>query len=198
MATTERDGGLRDVRGVVLAAGAGRRMGRPKILVEDWLERAVRALAANGLPVTVVVGAAPEAAHERVQAVAGALEVPVETVEAADWVEGMGASLRAALTTTAGTAALVTLVDLPDVGEAVVARLLEEPVGVDTLRRAAYAGKPGHPVVLGRDHWQGVIATATGDQGARAYLQQRDVELVECGDLASGEDVDSLSGPSGS
>jgi CTP:molybdopterin cytidylyltransferase MocA len=49
---------------------------------------------------------------------------------------------------------------------------------------------PGHPVLLGRDHWDGVIETAGGDQGARAYLSSREVTLVECGDLASGRDVD--------
>jgi hypothetical protein len=36
-----------------------------------------------------------------------------------------------------------------------------------------------------------VIATAVGDQGARAYLAPRDLTLVECGDLATGRDVDS-------
>jgi CTP:molybdopterin cytidylyltransferase MocA len=45
-------------------------------------------------------------------------------------------------------------------------------------------------VLLGRDHWAGVIATATGDQGARAYLRGHDVLAVECGDLATGADVD--------
>lgn len=199
MAATERDLGLAGIRGVVLAAGAGRRMGRPKILVEDWLERAVRALDANGLRVTVVVGAEAEAAYDRVGQVAETLDLSLDATEAEDWAEGMGASLRAALDIALGhveVAVLVTLVDLPDVDARVVARLLEDPVDVGTLRRAAYAGKAGHPVVLGRDHWRGVMDTATGDRGARAYLQQREVELVECGDLATGEDVDSFSQPS--
>ena len=59
------------------------------------------------------------------------------------------------------------------------------------LARAAYDGVPGHPVLLGRDHWAGVNAAATGDRGARDYLATADVVLVECGDLASGRDVDS-------
>ncbi|MCW2866378.1 MAG: hypothetical protein JWR20_566 [Marmoricola sp.] len=201
MTTTGRGEGLAGIRGVVLAAGAGRRMGRPKIQVGDWLERAVRALDANGLAVTVVVGAEPEAALARVEQVAGVLGLPLGVVEAEDWAEGMGASLRAGLAAAQGegeVAVVVTLVDLPDVDAAVVARLLEEPVGPGTLRRAAYAGKPGHPVVLGRDHWAGVAASAAGDRGARAYLGSHEVGLVECGDLATGEDVDSLSGPSGS
>ena len=92
------------------------------------------------------------------------------------------------------TAALVTLVDLPDVGSDVVRRLLDRPVSADTLARATYDGTPGHPVLIGRDHWAGVIESATGDRGARSYLGTHDVELVECGDLATGRDVDAPPG----
>jgi hypothetical protein len=35
-----------------------------------------------------------------------------------------------------------------------------------------------------------VIAEADGDRGARDYLAGRDVVAVECGDLATGRDVD--------
>ena len=58
------------------------------------------------------------------------------------------------------------------------------------LARAAYAGVPGHPVLIGADHWAGVAASARGDSGARQYLSTHAVDLVECGDLASGEDRD--------
>ena len=117
----------------------------------------------------------------------------VEVVVAEDWDEGMGASLRTGLQslTDEPTAALVTLVDLPDVGPDVVRRLLDRPVSADTLARATYDGTPGHPVLIGRDHWAGVIESAIGDQGARSYLGSHQVELVECGDLATGRDVDS-------
>ena len=56
--------------------------------------------------------------------------------------------------------------------------------------RAAYDGVPGHPVLIGRDHWDGVVASAVGDRGARDYLAAHGVALVECGDLATGVDVD--------
>ncbi|NEC77810.1 nucleotidyltransferase family protein, partial [Streptomyces sp. SID7958] len=41
-------------------------------------------------------------------------------------------------------------------------------------------------------HWAGVAASATGDQGARAYLRRHagDVALVECGDVAEAYDID--------
>jgi nicotine blue oxidoreductase len=61
----------------------------------------------------------------------------------------------------------------------------------DVLARAAYAGRPGHPVLIGRTHWPAVSGTATGDAGARGYLAGNPaVELVECGDVADPDDVD--------
>ena len=63
------------------------------------------------------------------------------------------------------------------------------------LARAAYAGEPGHPVLLGRDHWAEVAAHRHGDRGARDYLGAHDVTLVECGDLATGADQDDPARP---
>jgi CTP:molybdopterin cytidylyltransferase MocA len=176
------------VDGLLLAAGAGSRMGTPKALVDDWLVRGVAALADGGCTqVTVVLGASAEDALPLLEGTGAT------AVVAADWEDGMSASLHAGLLAAEGTdsdAAVVTLVDLPDVGAAVVRRLLEPPPGPGTLRRASYDGRPGHPVVLGRDHWAAVVAETSGDEGARSYLAGRGVELVECGDLATGVDVD--------
>jgi len=45
-------------------------------------------------------------------------------------------------------------------------------------------------VLIGRDHWPGVLASVIGDQGARGYLADHPPTEVECGDLATGRDVD--------
>jgi nicotine blue oxidoreductase len=58
------------------------------------------------------------------------------------------------------------------------------------LRRAAYGGRPGHPALIGRDFWDETIATAIGDRGARELYSTHPHQLVECGDLATGRDVD--------
>ena len=178
------------VQGLLLAAGEGRRMGMPKALVRDgdgasWLRRSLAALRDGGCAdVTVVLGAG--AAEARLLLDSGA-----HVVVAGDWAEGMGASLRAGLQALpVAAAALVTLVDLPDVGPDVVRRVLAAATGPQVLARASYAGEPGHPVLLGRDHWAEIAATATGDRGARDYLADHDVTLVECGDLATGADRD--------
>jgi CTP:molybdopterin cytidylyltransferase MocA len=210
---------LPHVRGLVLAAGSGSRMGGPKALIRPGgggptlVERAVGVLADGGCSgVTVVVGAAAAAVADvlttptRVTPSSTGPVTDLDLVECADWAEGMGASLRAGLDALAHRAdvdaVLVTLVDLPDVGAAVVRRLLVEcsppdaspPVeGAPTaaLCRATYGAAPGHPTLIGRDHWAGVMAVARGDRGARDYFRAHEHHLVECSDLATGRDVDS-------
>lgn len=179
--------------GLVLAAGGGRRMGGPKAMVPHpgggvLLDHAIAVLRDAGCaPVVVVLGAdAPRAA-----ASAAAADV---VVVAENWADGQGASLRAgleALGNSPAASVAVLLVDLPDVGADVLRRVIRAAGRPRTsLARAAYGGVPGHPVVLGRDHWASAAESATGDHGARDYLATHVHGLVECGDLATGRDVD--------
>ncbi len=174
------------VTGVVLAAGAGTRFGMPKVLAAQgaWLRQAISALAGGGCDdVVVVLGAAVVD-----------VPAPARAVRAPDWSDGMSSSLRAGLAAAEGSRGVVLhLVDTPDVGADVVRRVLAADA---ELARAVYRGRPGHPVFIGASHWPALAAGLSGDQGARAFLSGReDVVTVECGDLATGADIDTPEAP---
>ena len=177
--------------GLVLAAGAGRRYGMPKALVPygDRLlvQRAADTLREAGCaPTVVVLGAAAE----RVRAAAP--DLPATTVVNPDWPTGMGSSLRAglaALATSPAQAAVVLLVDMPGVSAAAVRRVTEH-AAPDALVMAGYGERRGHPVLLGRAHWAGAAASATGDRGARDYLRTHGVRIIAVGDVADDADRD--------
>ncbi|WP_068271176.1 nucleotidyltransferase family protein [Aldersonia kunmingensis] len=183
--------GDQHVAGLLLAAGAGRRFGGPKALAtvdgRSLLTTALDALRGGGCSSTVVVTGA------RGDEVAKLLPDDVQEVHCTSWELGMGESLRtglAVLTSTNAVAALIHLVDLPDVGASAISRLcsLAAP---EALARATYGGRPGHPVLVGRKWWPEVMSSAHGDQGAREFLTGRtDLVLVDCSDLAGGADVD--------
>jgi CTP:molybdopterin cytidylyltransferase MocA len=154
-----------------------------------WLLRALDVLGGCD-EIVVVVGALADT-------VAGLLPDGVVAVTNHAHADGMGSSLRTGLDALADSdtqAALVMLVDLPDVTRAVADRLATAfrksivPAGI--LARAGYVGEPGHPVLIGQDHYAGVIQEAAGDAGARAYLTTHHVQVIECGDIGGGRDVD--------
>ena len=177
------------VAGLVLAAGAGRRFGGPKALVEldgeRLVNRAVRVLGEGGLTTRYVVQGAAD-----LTGLPGA-----EVVDNPDWNEGMGSSLRVGLAAmpAAVAAVLVIPVDQPGLTTVALGRVLTAADGdlQEALAVATYAGRRGHPVLLGRRHWAEAASTAVGDTGARAFLGTRtDVVEVECADVANGLDVD--------
>jgi molybdenum cofactor cytidylyltransferase/nicotine blue oxidoreductase len=180
------------VAAVVLAAGGGRRYGMPKALVEYegslLVERAVRTARAVCDPVLVVLGAQAVDVWRQADLDGATL------VANKDWESGMASSLRVGLEGLRGwpdqvDAALITLVDMPGMTPEALEKVRQEgaPGG---LAVATYDGVRGHPVLLGRDHWSGVMETLTGDEGARRYLAAHDVTEVDCTGLADPIDLD--------
>jgi nicotine blue oxidoreductase len=161
-------------------------------------ERGVALLRDGGAdPVIVVTGAAP---------------VSVGGTRSAynpDWQTGMGSSLATGLgalaadggnvdggngAATAGNvvAAVIALADQPLVGAEAVRRLIAACRCGASVAVAAYNGKPRNPVLIAREHWPELLATVTGDTGARPFLRAHPelVTAVECGDTGRPDDID--------
>lgn len=171
--------------GVVLAAGAGRRMGGPKALLRaddgrSWAARAARTLADGGCdPVVVTVGAGADDVARTLPAGVHVLTVP-------DWDRGPGAGIGAALgwATTlrdGGSAApdllVLTLVDLPGVDAGLVADVVAAAAGdpPGALVRAVDGDRPGHPVALGHRHWARARRVCADGSGLRALFAAPDL-----------------------
>jgi CTP:molybdopterin cytidylyltransferase MocA len=137
---------------VLLAAGASRRLGTPKALVDlcgrSPLVRLVDASSpVAGQPALVVAGHDTEATRE-------ALPAGAELVENPDWAAGRTGGLRLAAARRAGWDLLVVPVDVP-----LVPRECFESLAVAWMEAGAPArgwlaprhqGRFGHPVVVGR------------------------------------------------
>jgi molybdenum cofactor cytidylyltransferase/nicotine blue oxidoreductase len=162
---------MTDVSGLVLAAGAGRRMGQPKADLyvggERLIDRAVRVLRAGGCDEVVTV------VREGVRCPDARVVVNPEPER------GMGSSLRLALATATGLRAVILLVDTPGIGAPAVRAVLaaDSPVVV-----ATYHGRRGHPVAVDRSWWDEVAERAKGDRGARPFFAAHPelVREVEC------------------
>lgn len=181
----------RNVAGVLLAAGSGSRLGRPKALVvlggRSLIARGVALLQDGGAhPVIVVTGAA-EPADEP--------DPDVVSVRNPNWATGMGSSLAAGLAAVPPdcTAAVIALADQPLVGPAAVGRLIAAYTDGAGVAVACYQGRPRNPVLISREHWPAVVAMAIGDVGARPFLRAHSdlVTQVECGDVGRPDDIDS-------
>jgi len=183
--------------GVLLAAGAGTRLGLgPKALLPFHDRTLVEVLADVLLEggcseVIVVLGAEAE----RVAALPGLARH--RTVENPRWHEGMSGSFRAGIAGAAtGNNVMVALVDQPGLSGETVARLLQRH-RPERVTAAAYpdlsgALRRGHPLVIDAALREQAAESAAGDAGARHFLKAHPglVDLVDCGDLADGGDLD--------
>ncbi len=164
---------------VILAAGAGRRMGRPKALLrwqeEPLVHRAARvALAADLWPVVVVVGAEARSARNAVA------DLPVQVVVNPRWPQGMGTSVAAGVAALPPevVAAIFLLVDQPYVTPALLRALVAEQQRAQALVVApAVKGKRTNPVLFTAELFP-ALRQLRGDRGGRALFAQYPPHLL--------------------
>jgi molybdenum cofactor cytidylyltransferase len=181
------------IAGIVLAAGGASRFGSAKQLAEldgrPLLEHAIRAVEAVPAIERIVVVLGARAEEIRVGVDFGSAEVVI----AEDWATGQAASLRAGIAAVrdSADAVVLTLGDMPKITPQVIARFADLAVehGAETRARGLFDGAPGHPVALGSDYFDDVMALE-GDVGAREVLKRIGAFPIECGHLCSGIDID--------
>jgi CTP:molybdopterin cytidylyltransferase MocA len=158
------------VAAIVLAAGASSRYGTSPPKQEVHLAAVLAALDPSVVDEVVVVS--------------GAHPLPVESVHAAEWERGPGASLRAGLAALPEDveAVIVVLADGPDLDPRAVDRVIEDwRTNGGVAVAATYGGVRLHPVLLARAAWASIP-----DAGAKSLAAR----LVPCDDLTPPGDVD--------
>jgi CTP:molybdopterin cytidylyltransferase MocA len=175
------------VRGLVLAAGASTRMGRPKAALpltdraDSFVNRLVRTSLAGGIPDVVVVSGAHDAA---VRAALGPVDRRVSVVTHAGWADGQLSSLLAGLDAVTAVrpalveAALVMLVDTPLVSPATIRAVVSAwRTTRARIVRPARGDEHGHPVLFDRALFAALHA-ADLRVGAKAIVRAHEREIV--------------------
>ncbi len=179
---------------LILAGGAGRRFGGGKLLADlagaPVIRRVAERVAAAGFAEVLVVTGAEDA---RIRA---ALEgMACSILHAADWGEGMAATMRAGLGAVAPTSrgVCVFLGDMPLVPVALGPEIIAAAEQAGYAARLRCEGLPGHPVAFTRAAFAD-LAQLTGDQGATALLKARaDVAYIDTAERGALIDIDSPS-----
>jgi len=181
-----------EIAAILLAGGAGARMGGPKALLrvagETFLDRQIRLYTPYCRPVVAVLG------HHAENVAAG-----IESTENVIFVlnprpeRGQLSSLQCGLRAVGG-AALFTPVDSPGVAASTVEKLIEAwrtaPAGVDAVA-PRQAGRNGHPVLAGPALVAALLALPAGAAARDAVHAHRARTLyVEVGDARIHWDID--------
>jgi CTP:molybdopterin cytidylyltransferase MocA len=130
------------------------------------------ALASRGWPVVVVLGAHADLIRPLLAT------RPVLIAENPAWSEGMASSLRAGIAviqqfSRGMDAAMFALCDQPAFSGATVDRFVEtQRITGRSIVAARYSGRNGAPALFLREHFA-ALATLTGEEGARAMLNQK-------------------------
>jgi CTP:molybdopterin cytidylyltransferase MocA len=186
--------GSSGIGAVILAAGAGTRLGGvPKALLQSrdgrtFLATILATAREVGLDHAIVVVGPPfgdaVAAHAR--------ELAAEVVVNPEPARGMSSSVAvgfAALEQTSCSSAWLWPVDHPDVSPATL-RALVAALGAHAAVRPVHHGHGGHPPLVRRALWFALAASTGVDGGARTVLQAAGVHDVAVEDPGCVRDVD--------
>jgi molybdenum cofactor cytidylyltransferase len=183
----------KNIHGIVLAAGASTRMGKPKPLLEadgtTFLERAIKLLRTAGCTYVVAV---VNDSDDWIARVADSSGAAVVINDRADSEQIDSLQLAIANLPDGYDAVVVLPVDFPRVKQETVNALLQQfsrkPAAVLS---PAHKGRAGHPVIFSRDVVTELLRPDLPD-GARSVIERhtRDAQTLEVDDAGVLIDID--------
>lgn len=182
---------MTDVAGVLLAAGAARRFGSPKLLrsLADGVPVAVAAARALHAALPASVAVVRPGDHALAEAMAAVGLCLVEHPQAD---RGIGSSLASGVgAVPAASGWLIALADMPWVQTATIHALAQRLRAGASIVAPLYRGQRGHPVGFARC-WGDRLCSLDGDVGARGLIAAHpgDLSLHATADAGVLADVD--------
>ena len=182
---------LKNIAGILLAAGAGSRFSGEKLLhpLDDGVAiaaHAARNLLAATSDVVAVVRWGDFPLYNMLE------EEGCQVTMFKDAAQGMGASLAHGIAQARGADGwVIALADMPRISPDTTRRIVAALEEGATVAAPVCKGERGHPVGFGAALRDELLAL-NGDQGARALLERHRgaVKLVECNDEGIFYDVD--------
>jgi molybdenum cofactor cytidylyltransferase len=173
---------MRNVGGIVLAAGGATRFGGPKQLLkfkgETLVRRALRAVREGGCaPVALVVGDSGALIKDALR------EMSDGIVENPEWPRGLGTSIRCGLQFLLVSApnldaAVVLACDQPFVeGDTIAALIAKKKRSGKSIVASHYARTRGIPALFDRSCFAALLALPD-DSGAKALIESRSDDVV--------------------
>ena len=161
--------------GILLAAGASRRLGRAKQLLsfdgETLVHRAARVLLESGCaPLIVVLGAVDAECRAALK------DLPVQIVMNENWRDGMGSSISVAISELARQeieveATIIAVCDQPFLSAELIRALIHQHEMIAcSIVASDYGDALGPPAFFGAAHFS-ELAHLRGEQGARRLFQ---------------------------
>lgn len=172
------------IRGIILAAGSSKRMGKNKLTME-----------LSGVPVIeTVINNARHSTLDEVIIVFGKYDVvtSIKKVYNPFYAEGMSTSIKKGLEGYLGDGVLILLGDMPFITTAIINSICEcfrnQSKGIVI---PVHNGKRGNPVLLGKKYFEALLQNC-GDVGAREIIKRNleDVAFVEAPDSSIFIDID--------